>query len=136
MPESVLAKKMKRKPEARAAILKAPAGYEAAAFAGMPPAAGSLTGTFDWIQMFVRNEAELKKLAPGAARALKPDGMLWISFPKGSSKTQTDLTRDKGWDSLDKLDLRRITLISINETWSAFAFRPNTGGQKRTRARN
>ena len=134
MPESALARKMKRKPEARAAILQAPAGYEAAAFAGMPPAAGSLTGTFDWIQLFVRNEAELKKLAPGTARALKPDGMLWISFPKGSSKTQTDLTRDKGWDSLEQLDLRRITLISINETWSAFAFRPNKGGQKRTRA--
>ncbi len=132
MPGSAQAKKLKRKPGGRAAILNAPAGYEAASFGGLERAAASLTGAFDWIQIFVQNEAGLKKLAPKAARALKPDGILWISFPKGSSKIQTDLTRDKGWDSVKKLDLKRITLISVNETWSAFALRPYKPGEART----
>jgi len=134
MPDSGLARKMKRKPGARAAIIGAPGGYQATAFAGMPRAATSLTGAFDWIQIFVRREAELKQLAPKAARALKPDGMLWVSFPKGSSGIQTDLTRDRGWASLGKLDLKWVNLISVDETWSAFALRPHKPGEKRTRA--
>ncbi|HEY6073736.1 MAG TPA: hypothetical protein VIV15_10165 [Anaerolineales bacterium] len=122
---------MKRKAGARAAILHAPPGYEAAAFPGLDPAAASLRGTFDWIQFFVRNKAELDQLAPRAFKALKPSAILWISFPKGSSKIQTDLTRDRGWDVVRSLDLKWITLISVNETWSAFAFRPYQPGEKR-----
>jgi hypothetical protein len=66
-----------------------------------------------------------------AAKALKPESMLWIAFPKGTSKIQTDLTRDKGWDELQKLDLKWINLVSINETWSAFSMRPYKEGEKR-----
>jgi hypothetical protein len=92
-----------------------------------------LKGKFDWVQIFVKNKAELEALAPKAAKALKPESMLWISFPKGTSKIQTDLTRDKGWESLQALDLKWITLVSVNETWSAFALRPyKEGEQKQT----
>jgi len=62
---------------------------------------------------------------------LNAQSMLWISFPKGTSKIQTDLTRDKGWESLKALDLKWITLISVNETWSAFALRPYKEGEKK-----
>ena len=134
MGEPALAKKMKRQSGGRAAIINAPAGYEKASFAGMERAASSLSGTFDWIQLFVQNEAELQQVAPKAAGALKPDGILWISFPKGSSKIQTDLSRDRGWDSLKKLDLKWVILISVNETWSAFALRPYKPGEKRAQA--
>jgi hypothetical protein len=91
----------------------------------------TLNGKFDWIQIFVKSKAELDGLAPRAARALKPGSMLWISFPKGSSKIQTDLTRDKGWESLQALDLKWITLVSVNETWSAFALRPYKEGEEK-----
>jgi len=57
--------------------------------------------------------------------------MLWITFPKGISKIQTDLTRDKGWEALQTLDLKWINLISVNETWSAFALRPYKEGEAR-----
>ena len=135
MPDTSLAKKMKRKPDARAAILNAPAGYESASFPGLEAAASSLDGLFDWIQIFVQNRAELDQLAPQAAQALKPDSILWISFPKGGSKAQTDLTRDEGWDALRELDLKWITLISVNETWSAFGLRPNHSGEPRQSSR-
>ena len=131
MPDSSLAKKMKRKPEARAAILHAPSGYEAAAFPGLEPAASSLSGRFDWIQIFVQNKAELDQLAPRAAKALKPEGLLWVTFPKGSSKIQTDLTRDQGWDIVRSLELKWITLISVDQTWSAFSLRPYRPGEAR-----
>lgn len=49
MKESALARKMKRNPGVRAAIVNAPPGYQISAFAGSPRAATSLGGTYDWI---------------------------------------------------------------------------------------
>ena len=131
MPESDLALRLKRKPAARAAIIQAPARYEDSAFPKFPPAMAALNGQFDWIQIFVHSRVELERLAPRAAKALKPDSILWISFPKGSSKIQTDLSRDKGWDIIRTLDLKWITLVSLNETWSAFSLRPYKPGEAR-----
>jgi len=90
-----------------------------------------LNGKFDWIQIFAKNKKELDSLAPKAAAALKPDSILWLSFPKGSSKIQTDLARDKGWEILQTLNLKWITLVSVNENWSAFALRPYKEGEKK-----
>ena len=130
MSESALAKKMKLKPNAKAAVINAPENYmdELKHDTALSP---TLRGRFDWIQIFVRTRTELAALAPKAAKALRPESMLWISFPKGSSKIQTDLTRDKGWESLQKLDLKWLTLVSVNETWSAFALRPYREGEEK-----
>ena len=130
MAESSLAKKMKLKPGSRAAIINAPENY-IQEFTQDGEVSETLNGKFDWIQIFVKNKSELDKLIPKAARALKPESILWISFPKGSSKNQTDLTRDKGWESLRTLYLKWLTLISVNETWSAFSLRPYKEGEER-----
>ena len=133
MATSPLAVKMKLKPGHHAAIVAAPANYlkELAPLPAGVEVSQELKGSFDWVQVFVRNKAELDKIAPRAIRALKPESILWISFPKGSSKIQTDLTRDKGWDMLQKADLKWINLISVNETWSAFSLRPYKAGEER-----
>ena len=130
MPESPLAKKMKLKPGARAAILHAPENYlnELKHDTEISP---KLSGKFDWIQIFAKNKKELDALVPKAAKALKPESMLWLSFPKGASKIQTDLTRDKGWEILQRVDLKWVNLISVNENWSAFALRPYREGEKK-----
>ena len=130
MPESTLAKKIKLKPGLKAAVIHAPESYldELGHSADILT---SLKGKFDWIQLFVRNKSELDALAPKAAMALNPESMLWISFPKGSSGIQTDLTRDQGWESVQQLGLKWINLVSINDTWSAFGLRPYREGEKR-----
>ena len=132
MPTASLANKMKLKPGQRAAVVNAPAGY----LDELDPPAGvevatRLAGKFDWLQLFVKNKAELDKLGPRAAAALNPDGLLWISFPKGTSKIQTDLTRDKGWDAIKAADLKWINLIAVNADWSAFSLRPYKPGEAR-----
>ena len=130
MPESPIAKKMKLKPGVRAAIIHAPENYlnELKHDNEISP---KLSGKFDWVQIFAKNKKELDSLVPKAAKALKPESMLWLSFPKGTSKIQTDLTRDKGWEVLQGLDLKWVTLISVNENWSAFALRPYKEGEKK-----
>jgi hypothetical protein len=133
MAENALTKKLKLKPGQRAGLIGAPEGY-LKTLSPLPEGvevAVRLSGKFDWLQVFVKTKAEVDKLAPRAAKALKPEGMLWISFPKGSSKIQTDLTRDKGWDVLRELDLKWLTLVSVDDTWSAFALRPYREGEAR-----
>lgn len=133
MTDNALSKKLKLKPGQRAAFVNAPAGY----LDSLQPLPNGievveqLGGAFDWVQIFVRNQAEIGELFPHVLPALKPEGMLWITFPKGTSKIQTDLTRDKGWDALQGADLKWLTLVSIDETWSAFALRPYKPGEPR-----
>ena len=130
MLESAIAKKMKLKSGLKAAVINAPENY-VDTLKHDTALSPTLRGKFDWIQIFVRSRSELEVLAPKAAKALRPESMLWISFPKGSSGIQTDLTRDKGWESLHTLDLKWITLVSVNETWSAFALRPYRAGEEK-----
>ena len=131
MPESPLAKKMKLKPAARAAVIGAPAGYltELKPLPAKVQVFETLEGQFDWIQLFVKTRAEMESQLRGAVRALKPESMLWIAFPKGNSKIQTDLTRDTGWEILKTVDLKWVNLVSVNEIWSAFALRPYKPGE-------
>lgn len=130
MPESSLTKKLKLKPGVRAAVLNAPENYMNE-LKHDSQIAEKLSGKFDWIQVFAKNKKELASFAPKAAAALKPDSLLWLAFPKGSSKIQTDLARDKGWGAIHDIDLKFITLVSVNEMWSAFAFRPYKEGEER-----
>ena len=133
MTENALVKKLKLKAGQRAAIVNAPGGY-IDMLRPLPEGVEvveALDGTFDWVQVFLKNKAELGTLLPALVGALKPASMLWFTFPKGTSKIQTDLTRDKGWEALHGADLKWITLISVNDTWSAFAVRPYKPGEER-----
>lgn len=135
MAVSSLAKKLKLPANARAAIINAPQGY-VEQLSPLPEGVEIVTelqGDFDWIQLFAANRAEFEAVRARAIAAMRPDSMLWICFPKGSSKMQTDLTRDKGWDSLKGVDRRFVTLVSVNDTWSAFALRTYRPGEARTR---
>jgi hypothetical protein len=78
---------MKLQPGQRAAVMDAPKGYlkELTPFPPHVQMVDNLRGSFDWVQIFVKNKVELDKLAPVALRSLKPEGLLWVSFPKGSS---------------------------------------------------
>jgi hypothetical protein len=131
MPESPLARKLKIKPGTRAVIVNPPDGFlrELGQLPDGVEVSHRFQGSFDWVQIFVKDKAEFDALAPKAIQSLKPVSLLWICFPKGSSKIQTDLTRDKGWEGLRTADLKFITLVSLNEVWSAFSLRPFKPGE-------
>lgn len=127
-----LAKKMRLKRGLRAAIINAPEGY-AKSLSPLPEGvsvAYQLSGQFDWIQVFVKTKAEIDRQFPQVLKALKPKTLIWISFPKGKSKIQTDLTRDKGWDTVRQADLKWTNLISVDDMWSAFSLRPYKPGEE------
>src|SRR5258707_5122981 len=66
MAENALAKKSKLKPGQRAAFIGAPEGY-LKPLQPLPAglvAAEKLSGQFDWIQIFVKTQAEVDQWAP------------------------------------------------------------------------
>jgi hypothetical protein len=94
------------------------------------------TKKFNQVHWFVKNKVQMEKELSNVLKLVQPDVTVWIYYPKGTSKIQTDLTRDKGWDALLKHDeLQWSSLISFDETWSAFAFRLKSGTDKKREAK-
>lgn len=121
-----LQKKLRVQPDLRMLVLNAPEGYMETP-GPLPEGAQVETGPdgpFDWGQAFVYDVAELRRLAPQARDAVTYDGLLWVSYPKKSSKIATDISRDVAWEVMKEFGLRPVFQISIDETWSALRFRP------------
>ena len=89
------------------------------------------TKNYNQVHWFVRNKAQMEKELNNILKLIKDDVVCWIYYPKGTSKIQTDLTRDKGWDALLKHDFQWLSLISFDDTWSAFAMRSKTDADKK-----
>ena len=83
------------------------------------------------IHWFVKDQEQMEKELKRVLSLLKEHVICWIYYPKGSSKIQTNLTRDKGWDALLKQDLQWVNLISFDDTWSAFGMRQKTEKDKK-----
>ncbi len=90
----------------------------------------------DFIILFVKNKEEVDQLFLKAVKLLKPDALLWICFPKGTSGIQTDLTRDKGWETLYKVDMTWLSMISLNDTWSSFCMKNTPAKKEASKASN
>jgi hypothetical protein len=87
---------------------------------------------FDSLHWFVKTKTDIDKQSAQIAKLLRPGVPVWCYYPKGTSKIQTDLTRDKGWDTLLAIDdFKWLFLISFNDTWSAFALRLKTDKDKK-----
>jgi hypothetical protein len=88
---------------------------------------------YSQVHWFVYNRTQMEKEMSKVIKLLKDGIIVWVYYPKGTSKIQTDLTRDKGWDCLlaeaDKLTW--ISLISFDDTWSVFGFRPKTEADRK-----
>ena len=133
-----IADKLKIKSQFSLLTINAPSNFKKG-LEGLPAGVKICDSGKDYNQVhwFVLNKAQMEKEMSKVMKLLKPEVTVWVYYPKGSSKIQTDLTRDKGWDCLlaegDKLTW--ISLISFNETWSVFGFRAKTEADKKKEAK-
>ncbi|XEC93130.1 YdeI/OmpD-associated family protein [Paenibacillus tarimensis] len=133
-----LVKKLKLLPDHRALILQPP-DQSYTADIGLEPEAAvfdeAFAGSYDFVQLFVKSVADLELFGPIALRAAKEDAMLWICYPKGTSKIKTDINRDRGWETVTEAGMEGIASIAVDETWSALRFRPAGMVKSASRAR-
>jgi hypothetical protein len=95
-------------PKDYAALLEIPAR-----FATRPPKDGA-----DFVHLFVTSLAELDKQLPLARKAMKPDGMLWVSWYKKAAKIPTDVTEDLIRARALKTDLVDVKVCAVSDIWS------------------
>ncbi|WP_147204941.1 YdeI/OmpD-associated family protein [Segetibacter aerophilus] len=132
MPQTIC-QKLKIKDEMNLLTLHAPPDF-ASQLQPLPKGVNISTNLkkYDQVHWFVLNKEQLDKEVEGVVAMIKDAVVCWIYYPKITSKIKTDLTRDKGWDSLLKhTELQWLSLVAFNETWSAFAFRLKTAADEK-----
>jgi hypothetical protein len=83
----------------------------------------SLEGEFDIVHGFYFTMEELEADVQALKAALDEDGILWVSYPKRSAKTDSDLSRDIIWAALGEKGQTAVAQVSVDEVWSAMRFK-------------
>jgi hypothetical protein len=106
------------KEDMKLVALDAPKDYRAllgidAHIAGRPLKAGA-----DFVHLFVTSLAALDEKLPVARKAMKPDGMLWVSWYKKAAKIPTDVTEDTIRNRALATDLVDVKVCAVSDVWS------------------
>jgi len=115
-----LAKKLGFKPAYEVLLVDPPANYRKLV---EPLPAGvkfvaRLAGTTDIVHAFVTKKSALAKSLEAFRAKLKPDGVVWVSWPKKSAKVATDVTEDTVRELALPLGFVDIKVCAVDETWS------------------
>jgi hypothetical protein len=121
-----LLKKLGFKDGSAALLLSVPAALEEiAAFPGFISVEIALVPgprRYDAAHWFETSRARLEDGMPVMAGGLKPDAMLWISWPKKASKRPTDITEDALREVILPLGLVDVKVCAVDEVWSGLKF--------------
>ncbi|WP_164924655.1 hypothetical protein [Sinorhizobium fredii] len=124
---TALGKKLGLRDGQAALLLDVPAHLqEIAAYPGFAQVARSIEGTasrrFDYIHCFETERDRLEVQASALADRLKPDGILWISWPKRASGVATTLTEDALREIFLPHGLVDIKVCAVDPVWSGLKF--------------
>lgn len=110
-----------------ALLLAVPANLsEIAAFPGFALVDTSIgpiaSRRYDYIHIFETDRIALESRAEALAARLKPDGMLWASWPKRASGVATTLAEDALREIFLPLDLVDVKVCAVDPVWSGLRF--------------
>jgi hypothetical protein len=107
-------------------VINAPKSYDdiKAAFEGEVHQQAVLD-MYDFVQVFGTSNEELQSNAKKAVAYVKDDGLLWLCYPKKSSKVYrgSDCSRDIVTGMLSEEGYEPVRQIAIDDDWSALRFR-------------
>jgi len=84
--------------------------------------AKTLKGPLDFIHFFTRERDELEREFSILKQELSQNGVLWVSWPKGSSKLETGLNENVVREVGLKNGLVDVKVCSIDDIWSGLKF--------------
>jgi hypothetical protein len=121
MSDKSIAQKLFIKPNSKFLLVDPPDGY-LTQMGEIPPGAILLSDSscsVEAIQVFISNRLELETLLPQLKELLRPKGMIWVTYHKGTSKIKTDVNRDTINTYAHSIGLEGVAMISIDDDWSA-----------------
>lgn len=125
MSEKTIAQKLLIKAGRTVLLVNAPRGYQM--LLGKLPVGVKLLKTTkpaDVVQVFVASRQELEAQLPKLKPLVNAGGLLWVTYPKGTSKKfKADIHRDTIHACGKTLGLEGVALIAIDDDWSAMRFK-------------
>ena len=121
-----IARKLGMNPDMRALIIAPPPGY----LKLLAPLPDGLTvssradGTYPFVQVFATRLSEISRVAQRLSKHAAPSALVWISYPKKTSRTGGDLSRDLIREAMRGTGWRAVSIVALDEVWSALRFRP------------
>ncbi|BDI29229.1 DUF3052 domain-containing protein [Capsulimonas corticalis] len=122
--QTPLVKKLGVKAGMRVAFVNPPEGYQLLLGELPQPItiADPREGPLDFVHFFTLESTELEMRFPDLMRALTPNGMLWVSWPKRASKIATDLSDVHVREIGLRLGLVDVKVCAVDEIWSGLKF--------------
>lgn len=115
-----LADKLGIKEGFKVSIVNPPPGYKSVL--GHLPSRVRVTkpteGQLDFIQIFSRQRSTLEQEIPALRMQMASNGMMWVSWPKGSAKVATDLNENIVREIALANGLVDVKVCAVDETWS------------------
>jgi protein-L-isoaspartate O-methyltransferase len=115
-----LAQKLGVKEGSTVLLVGAPDGY-AALLEPLPEGVqfgNRCSAATDIIHVFTVRRQELRTLLVRYRKRLKPNGIIWVSWPKKSAKMATEVTEDTIREVALPLGFVDIKVCAVDETWS------------------
>ena len=72
----------------------------------------------DLVHLFTTSKAELAKKLEAWLKVLGPEAVIWVSWPKKTSKVATDISEDTIRAVALPMGLVDIKVCAVDETWS------------------
>ncbi len=122
MSDKTLAQKLAIKEGYTVLFVNSPRGYKSL-LGEMPPGVTILrepSAPADVIQVFVEDQKQLEDELDRLQGNLKPTGIIWVTYHKGTSKTKTDINRDTIAAYARSINMEGVAMVSVDEDWSAF----------------
>jgi hypothetical protein len=116
MSDKPVAERLQVKGDRRLAVIGASSALEKTIGASKPRAD---LARADVVLLFAPDRAGLDAELPGALEQMPAAAILWVAYPKLSSKLAGDLSRNVIHDLAPKYGLDTVSQIAIDEDWSA-----------------
>lgn len=79
---------------------------------------------YEFAVSFVLTTNDVKWVADKVIPSLEKDAIFWVVYPKKTTKKyKSEISRDKGWEPIGELGYEGVSMIAIDNDWSAFRFR-------------
>ena len=116
MSDKPVAERLQVKGERRLAVLGAPAALEKVIGAKK---ARADVGQADVVLLFTADRAGFDAKLPALLKTMPKTAILWVAYPKLTSKVAADLSRDVIHKLAPKHCLDTVAQIAIDDDWSA-----------------
>ena len=77
-----------------------------------------LTNGTDMVHVFATDREHLAEILGRCREEIRPDAMVWASWPKKTSKVPTDITEDVIREIALPLGFVDVKVCAVNEVWS------------------